>query len=186
MSEEMKKDEEVKEEVTSEEDKAEKETAEKTEDKKDPAEELKKANEELNQQVAELKNAYAKAYADTENMKKRLEKDFESRSKYQMSSFAKELLPVLDNCERALAQATTDEAYRKGVEMIYSQMKAALSKEDIVEIDALNQPFDGNWHQALMSEHVDGVESGTVIEVLQKGYKIKDRILRPAMVKISD
>lgn len=185
MSEEKKKDEEVKEEVTSEENKAE-EKEEKAEEKKDPTEELKKANEELNQQVADLKNAYAKAYADTENMKKRLEKDFESRSKYQMSSFAKELLPVLDNCERALAQATTDEAYRKGVEMIYSQMKAALAKEDIVEIDALNKPFDGNWHQALMSEHVDGVESGTVIEVLQKGYKIKDRILRPAMVKISD
>ena len=185
MSEEKKKDEEVKEEVTSEENKAE-EKEEKAEEKKDQTEELKKANEELNQQVADLKNAYAKAYADTENMKKRLEKDFESRSKYQMSSFAKELLPVLDNCERALAQATTDEAYRKGVEMIYSQMKAALAKEDIVEIDALNKPFDGNWHQALMSEHVDGVESGTVIEVLQKGYKIKDRILRPAMVKISD
>lgn len=185
MSEEKKKDEEVKEEVTSEENKAE-EKEEKAEEKKDPTEELKKANEELNQQVADLKNAYAKAYADTENMKKRLEKDFESRSKYQMSSFAKELLPVLDNCERALAQATTDEAYRKGVEMIYSQMKAALAKEDIVEIDALNKPFDGNWYQALMSEHVDGVESGTVIEVLQKGYKIKDRILRPAMVKISD
>lgn len=185
MSEEKKKDEEVKEEVTSEENKAE-EKEEKAEEKKDLTEELKKANEELNQQVADLKNAYAKAYADTENMKKRLEKDFESRSKYQMSSFAKELLPVLDNCERALAQATTDEAYRKGVEMIYSQMKAALAKEDIVEIDALNKPFDGNWHQALMSEHVDGVESGTVIEVLQKGYKIKDRILRPAMVKISD
>lgn len=152
----------------------------------DPCEELKKANADLTKQIADLKNAYAKAYADTENMKKRLEKDFESRSKYQMSSFAKELLPVLDNCERALAQATSDEAYKKGVEMIYSQLQAALAKEEITEIEALNQPFDGNWHQALMSEHKDGVESGIVIEVLQKGYKIKDRILRPAMVKISD
>lgn len=187
MSEDIKKkEEEVKEDTASQENTAENETVEKNEEKKDPCEELKKANDELTQQVADLKNAYAKAYADTENMKKRLEKDFESRSKYQMSSFAKELLPVLDNCERALAQATTDEAYRKGVEMIYSQMKAALAKEEIVEIDCLNKPFDGNWHQALMSEHKDGVESGIVIEVLQKGYKIKDRILRPAMVKISD
>lgn len=193
MSEEKKKTQEAEEPKGTEEASEVKESTEKkadhTEEKKaekDPVSELKKANEDLTRQVADLKNAYAKAYADTENMKKRLEKDFESRSKYQMASFAKELLPVVDNCERALAQATTDEAYRKGVEMIYNQMKAALAKEEIVEIDALNKPFDGNWHQALMSEHKDGVESGTVIEVLQKGYKIKDRILRPAMVKISD
>ena len=70
------------------------------EETKDPCEDLKKENEDLKTQVADLKNAYAKAYADTENMKKRLEKDFETRSRYQMASFAKELLPVLDNCER--------------------------------------------------------------------------------------
>ena len=179
MSEEKKKTQEAEEPKGTEE---ASEVKESTEKKADHTEE-KKAEKDP---VSELKKANAKAYADTENMKKRLEKDFESRSKYQMASFAKELLPVVDNCERALAQATTDEAYRKGVEMIYNQMKAALAKEEIVEIDALNKPFDGNWHQALMSEHKDGVESGTVIEVLQKGYKIKDRILRPAMVKISD
>ena len=166
------------------------ETAEETqnpaeEEQIDPGKQLQKENEELKTQVADLKNAYAKAYADTDNMKKRLEKDFETRSRYQMASFAKELLPVLDNCERALAQATSDEAYRKGVEMIYTQLQNALIKEEITEIEALNQPFDGNWHQALMSEEREGVEAGIVIEVLQKGYKIKDRILRPAMVKIS-
>ena len=166
------------------------ETAEETqnpaeEEQIDPCKQLQKENEELKTQVADLKNAYAKAYADTDNMKKRLEKDFETRSRYQMASFAKELLPVLDNCERALAQATSDEAYRKGVEMIYTQLQNALIKEEITEIEALNQPFDGNWHQALMSEEKEGIESGIVIEVLQKGYKIKDRILRPAMVKVS-
>lgn len=161
------------------------ETVEEKAEETDPCEALKKENMELQTKVDELKNAYAKAYADTENMKKRLEKDFETRSRYQMASFAKELLPVMDNCERALAQATTDEAYRKGVEMIYSQLQNALAKEEITEIEALNQPFDGNWHQALMSEEKEGVESGIVIEVLQKGYKIKERILRPAMVKVS-
>ncbi len=161
------------------------ETVEEKAEETDSCEALKKENMELQTKVDELKNAYAKAYADTENMKKRLEKDFETRSRYQMASFAKELLPVMDNCERALAQATTDEAYRKGVEMIYSQLQNALAKEEITEIEALNQPFDGNWHQALMSEEKEGVESGIVIEVLQKGYKIKDRILRPAMVKVS-
>lgn len=161
------------------------ETVEEKAEETDSCEALKKENMELQTKVDELKNAYAKAYADTENMKKRLEKDFETRSRYQMASFAKELLPVMDNCERALAQATTDEAYRKGVEMIYSQLQNALAKEEITEIEALNQPFDGNWHQALMSEEKEDVESGIVIEVLQKGYKIKDRILRPAMVKVS-
>lgn len=161
------------------------ETVEEKAEETDSCEALKKENMELQTKVDELKNAYAKAYADTENMKKRLEKDFETRSRYQMASFAKELLPVMDNCERALAQATTDEAYRKGVEMIYSQLQNALAKEEITEIEALNQPFDGNWHQALMSEEKEDVESGIVIEVLQKGYKIKERILRPAMVKVS-
>ena len=180
----MSEEKEIREEVTENTEMAEnKESVEETVETIDPCEVLKKENEELKAQVGELKNAYAKAYADTENMKKRLEKDFETRSRYQMASFAKELLPVLDNCERALAQATTDDAYRKGVEMIYSQLQNALIKEEITEIEALNQPFDGNWHQALMSEEKEGIESGIVIEVLQKGYKIKDRILRPAMVK---
>ena len=70
--------------------------------------------------------------------------------------------------------------------MIYGQLQNALSKEGITEIDALNQPFDGNWHQALMTETRENVEPGTVIEVLQKGYRIKDRLLRAAMVKVSE
>lgn len=141
---------------------------------------------ELNEKVAVLKNEYAKAYADTENTRKRLQKEFETRSKYHIQGFALEILPVLDNCERALAHETTDEAYRKGVEMIYSQLKNALAKEGVEEIEALNQPFDANWHQALMSEPKEDTEPGMVIEVLQKGYKLKDRLLRAAMVKISE
>lgn len=149
-------------------------------------EELEKKNKELEEKVAVLKNEYAKAYADTENMRKRLNKEHESFVKYHMQDFAKEVLPVLDNCERALAAETSDAALHKGVEMIYSQLKTALNKEGVTEIDALGKPFDGNWHQALMSEHKDGVEPGIVIEVLQKGYKLNDRIVRAAMVKVSD
>jgi len=141
--------------------------------------------EELKGQVAILKNEYAKAYADTENTRKRLQKEFDTLNKYHIQSFALEVLPVLDNCERALAQETSDEAYRKGVEMIYGQLRNALQKEGVTEIEALNQPFDANWHQALMSEEVEGVEPGMVTAVLQKGYKLKDRLLRAAMVKVS-
>jgi molecular chaperone GrpE len=167
-------------------DKHEKPADQKIDKEHEKIEELEKKNKELEEKVAVLKNEYAKAYADTENMRKRLNKEHESFVKYHMQDFAKEVLPVLDNCERALAAKSNDEALRKGVEMIYSQLKSALEKEGVTEIDALGKPFDGNWHQALMSEPKDGVEPGIVIEVLQKGYKLNDRIVRAAMVKVSD
>lgn len=141
---------------------------------------------ELEGEVAILKNEYAKAYADTENTRKRLQEDANQFKKYHIQSFALEVLPVLDNCERALATPTTDEAYRAGVEMIFQQLKSALEKEGVTEIEAEGLDFDANWHQALLSEHKDDVEPGKVLEVLQKGYKLKDRLLRAALVKVSE
>ena len=141
---------------------------------------------ELEAKIVELQNQYAKAYADTQNMQKRLQNEFELSKKYRIQSFALDILPVIDNCERALAQPTTDEKYKKGVEMIYNQLIQALKKEGVEEIDCLNKPFDANYHQAIMMEKKEDVESGMVIEVLQKGYMLKDRILRAAMVKVSE
>lgn len=182
-NEELKDEEVITEEENSEDLPVEEETQEEAVD------ELTSLKEELakkDEEIAKLKNAYAMAYADTENTRKRLQSDFESRMKYSIQSFALEVLPVLDNCERALKQETQDEAYQKGVQMIYDQLKAALAKEGVTEIEAEGQPFDGNWHQALMSESKEGVEPGIVTEVLQKGYKLKDRLLRAAMVKVSE
>lgn len=150
---------------------------------------LRAEKEALAAEVNRLKNDYARAYADTENMKKRLEKDFEQRSKYRIQDFAREILPVLDNCERALAvkpKDTEDENYRKAFEMVHRQLRTALEKEGVSEIEAEGQPFDPNWHQAMMSEKAEGVEPGMVLQVLQKGYKLKDRLLRAAMVKVSE
>ena len=176
--------------MTEEAEETEAETAEENTEEKDPKdqqiEELKAQVADLNGKVDILKNEYARAYADTENIKKRLQNEFEQRSKYMIQDFARNILPVLDNCERALAVETADENYRKGVEMIVKGLKTALQKEGVEEIECLNEPFDPNWHQALMSEAKDDVEPGTVIEVLQKGYKLKDRLLRAAMVKISE
>lgn len=198
MSEEMKKNEAVKETTVNEETKEEIKEESKDEKKVEPQEEdevtklnkqietLQFENDELQNKVAGLKNAYAKAYADTENMKKRLNNDFEMRNKYRVQDFAKEILPVLDNCERALATDSTDEKYRKAFEMVHKQLVKALEKEGVVEIDCLNKPFDPNFHQAMMSEHIEGVEPGTVTTVLQKGYILKDRLLRAAMVKVSE
>lgn len=184
------KNEELKEEeVTEEEIQTEEEPGTPEADDTDPKDkqiaELSEQVKKLEGDVAKLKNEYARAYADTENTRRRLQNEFEQLSKYHIQKFALEMLPVLDNCERALATETQDEAYRKGVEMIYTQLRGALEREGVTEIEAEGKPFDGNWHQALMSEEAEGVEPGMVIQVLQKGYKLKDRILRAAMVKIS-
>ena len=144
--------------------------------------------DELKKQIDSLKNDYARAYADTENLKKRLNAEAEQTRKYRIQSFAKEILPVIDNLERALQTEVNeaDTGFKKGVEMTYTQLIAALKNEGVEEIECLNKPFDPNFHQAIMQEKKEGVESGIVIEVLQKGYVLKDRILRPAMVKVSE
>ena len=157
--------------------------------KKDKVAELEKKISELEEEVAKQKNAYFKAYADTENLRKRLQSEAETTRKYRIQSFALEVLPVLDSMERALAVQSDDENiknYVKGFEMIHDQLVAVLEKEGVKEIDALNQPFDHNVHQALMQEPVEGVESGIVVEVLQKGYMLKDRVLRAALVKVRE
>ena len=144
--------------------------------------------DKLKKQVEELKNEYARAYADTENLKKRLNAEAELTRKYRIQDFAKEILPVIDNLERALLTKVNeaDEGFKKGVEMTYNQLLNALKNEGVEVIDCLNKPFDPNLEQALMQEKKEGVEQGIVIEVLQKGYVLKDRILRPAMVKVSE
>lgn len=108
---------------------------------------------ELEEEVAKQKNAYFKAYADTENLKKRLHAEAETTRKYRIQSFALEVLPILDSMERALAVQSDDENiqnYVKGFEMIHDQLVAVLEKEGVKEIEALNKPFDHNVHQALM------------------------------------
>ena len=144
--------------------------------------------QKLNKEIDKLKNDYARAYADTENLKKRLMAEAEQTRKYRIQSFAKEVLPVIDNLERALQSNVeeADEGFKKGIQMIYDQLITALKNEGVTEIECLNQPFDPNLEQAILQEKKEDVGSGIVIEVLQKGYLLKDRILRPAMVKVSE
>ncbi len=151
--------------------------------------EVKLQNEidELKSEVDRLKNAYAKAYADTENVKKRLQNEADTNKKYRIQSFAKGILPAIDNLERAMAASDESESQlKKGVEMIYNQLIKSLKDEGVEEIDCLNKKFDPNFEQSIMVEKKEGVEPGVVIEVLQKGYMLKDRVLRAAMVKISE
>lgn len=157
--------------------------------KKKKIEELEEEIIKLKEEVVASKNAYFKAYADAENLKKRLQAEADNVRKYRIQSFAVEVLPIIDNLERALNVKSDDESlknYVKGFEMIYQQLIATLEKEGVKEIEALNKPFDPNVHQALMQESVEGVESGIVVEVLQKGYMLKDRVLRATLVKVSE
>ena len=175
------------------EEKVEETTEEMTETADDIEEIVEDINEEdeitrLNQQIDKLKNDYARAYAATENLKKRLNSEAEQMRKYRIQDFAKEILPVLDNLERAMATEVSaeDEAFKKGVEMTYTQLLNALKKEGVEEIDCLNKAYDPNLAQAILQEKVEGTDPDIVIAVLQKGYVLKDRILRPAMVKVSE
>ena len=157
--------------------------------KKKKIEELEEEIVKLKEEAAANKNAYFKAYADTENLKKRLQSESDNVRKYRIQSFAMEILPVLDNLERALDVKVDDQNvknYAKGFEMIYQQLVHILNQEGVKEIEALDKPFDPNFHQALMQEAKDGVESCMVIEVLHKGYMLKDRVLRATLVKVSE
>ena len=176
-------DEEVKEEIRDDQVLSEEEEEEIVEDINEESE-----VEKLSKQIDKLRNDYARAYADTENLKKRLTAEAEQTRKYRIQSFAREILPVIDNLERALQTKVheSDESFKKGIEMTYDQLINALKNEGVEQIDCLNKPFDANLEQAIMQEKVEGIKSGMVIEILQKGYKLKDRILRPAMVKVSE
>lgn len=140
-----------------------------------------------------LRSDYLRALADAQNIKRLADKRVEDNSKYAVANFAKEVIPVADNLARALTAATADARAASdvvntlaiGVEMTEKELQTALSKYNIKRIDALNQPFDPNHHQAMTEIENASVPTGTVIQVFQDGYVLHDRLLRPAMVVVS-
>ena len=164
-------------------------TEEKVEETVDPVQALQEEIDTLKEELRTAKLDVVRAYADTENMRKRLQKEADTNKKYRFQSAALEILPIMDAMNMALmVQPEGDEAknFAKGFEMIRTQLVTMLENEGVKEVEALNKVFDPNLMQALMQEKVEGVESGIVVEVLQKGYMLKDRILRPALVKVSE
>jgi len=144
---------------------------------------------ELEEKIKELKNTLLKEKADLENTKKRLEKERVTERKYAAMSICRSLLTPLDHYELALKHKVTDDANEKifqGFKMIKDQLNKALENEGVSIIDALNEEYDPNYHQAIITEKVEEVEPNVVLEVLQKGYMFKDRLIRPAIVKISE
>ena len=140
----------------------------------------------LQKQLDEQKDQHMRVLAEYANYKRRTEQEKEQIGQYVTASVLGKLLPLLDNLDRAAAAPDGPE-YKTGVDMIIRQLHEALSDLGVTEIDALGQPFDPEWHYAVLREDApDGVEPDTVTEVLQTGYKLGEKLLRPAMVKVAN
>ena len=142
------------------------------------------AAEEAKRQAEMYKQMAARTQADFENFRKRNAEAVRKSREEGISDTLVEILPVLDNLERAVS-AIADEASRQGVAMIVKQFNQVLSAMGVEEIPSAGQAFDPNLHNAVMQESVEGMEPGMVAEVLQKGYKYHNRVIRHAMVKVS-
>jgi molecular chaperone GrpE len=133
-------------------------------------------------------DGWQRAQAEFQNYKRRMERDSESQRELITGRVAKRYLEIVDDLDRALNNRPTDKEgaeWAEGVELVYRKLLAILDSEGVKVMDALGQPFDPNLHEAIGEEESDEHGSGTVLEVLQKGYWIGERVLRPALVKVA-
>ena len=152
---------------------------------------LNKTISELEQKLKDAEQDILKEKAETINYRKRKDDEVGKMLKYCNEDLVEEILPTLDNFERAIAlddTNLTDELskFLSGFKMIYCHLVNALEKYGVKAIDGFNKPFDPTYHNAVMTEKVEGVKPGMVVEVLQKGYLLKDKVIRTAMVKVSE
>ena len=147
----------------------------------DPEAELTKLQQELD----ETKQQALRLQADFANFRKRSTKEREELSDVITQGLLKDMLPILDNFERAMAAETKDaEAFQKGVEMIYTQFQETLKKDGLEKIETEGQKFDPNFHQAVMRVQNPDLEDDMIAQELQKGYVVKGRVIRPSMVQV--
>lgn len=136
-------------------------------------------------EAAELREAWLRAKAETDNVRKQAAIEREKTRKYAIESFAEALLPVRDSLEATLANENVDlQTLRGGVELTMRQLAAAFDKAQVVAIDPAGERFDPTWHQA-MTAVPSGQPANTVLQVFQKGYRLQDRVLRPALVAVA-
>ena len=143
---------------------------------------------QLEAKLAETENRFLRLHADFDNYRRRVRLDMEAAEKYRAQSLVSDLLPILDNFERALQVQVEDEKAKsllQGMEMVYRSLIEALKKEGVEAIESVGKPFDPHVHQAVMQVDDQNYEPNTVVEEFQKGYKLKDRVIRPAMVKVN-
>jgi molecular chaperone GrpE len=148
--------------------------------------------EELKAKLQEKESDYVRVFADFENSKKRLEKEKLQAIDYSTEKFANSILPVIDSLNMALSSVETTEEItaesfenlKKGIELTVEQFQKALSKHYIEEIPT-EEGFDPNFHNAIMQVDTEEAQSGEIVQVMQKGYKLKDIVLRPTMVSVA-
>ena len=143
----------------------------------------------LEEEVTTWKTDYYKVFADMENLKRRMQKEHDNSMKFMMQSFIEQLLPIIDSFERSLnVQNPTDEinTFLKGYQMIFDQFMDVLNQNGVEAIEAQGLEFDPNFHQAVMTANDDQFESNIIVEELQKGYKLKDRVIRASLVKVNE
>ena len=164
---------------------------EKEKEKKNFEEEIEKLKEELKdkeKEIEELKDKYLRAYAEMENMKKRLEKEKKEAIEYANETLLKEILPFIDNIERAIEHANEKsklEDFIKGIELTLNNLLKTLEKFGVKPVEAKNKPFDPNYHEAMSVVETEDTEPNIVVEEMQKGYIFKNRLLRPSLVSVS-
>ena len=140
----------------------------------------------LEAELKEKSDRILRLQADFENFRRRTAKEKEELAAVITQNILGDLLPLLDNFERAMAVEQTDgEAFQKGVEMIFTQLREVLDKHGLQSIEAEGQTFDPNFHQAVMRVEDSDAPDGTITQVLQKGYQAKGRVIRPAMVQVA-
>ena len=159
-------------------------------DKKNKKDKKGKKIEELEKQLKESEERALLAKADMINYRKRKDEEITRILKYANEDIVRELLPVVDNFERAIKMDDNNledelSKFLEGFKMIYCNLVSILEKNEVKQIDGINKPFDPTYHQAVMTEASDK-EKDMVLEVLQKGYLYKDKVIRPAMVKVSE
>jgi molecular chaperone GrpE len=142
------------------------------------------------QKAAEHWDKYVRLNADFENFKKRAARERQEAVRYANEGLLEKLIPALDNFEMAMQAANTPQgaspdALKTGVKMIASQLKAALAEAGLEEIDAAGQAFNPNWHEAVSQQESADVPEGHVLQQLRRGYKLRDRLLRPATVIVA-
>lgn len=136
-------------------------------------------------ELEKMKDQFIRLQADFQNYKRRAEKDRINYMNMGLEKLAQDILPVVGNFERAIDSAENHDSFYDGIVLIERSLVEVLNKFEIKEIDCLNKPFDPNFEHAVLLSEEEGVESGLVTEVLQKGYTIDGKVLRPAMVKVS-
>ena len=140
---------------------------------------------EAESKVVEYKDGWARSQAEFQNYRKRIERDNEMMYASMKGDIIKKVLPALDDLERALANRPADDAWASGIELIARKMQNILEGEGLKRIDAKGKEFDPNFHEAISHEPNDEVESEHVIDVVQNGYMLGERVIRPALVRVA-